>query len=110
MDTTADNNLPTASTATDATASGTKGDDVLARVVQGAHEAIDRLAETAAPHVQRIQDGVASAGDMLSTRADQVREMSDEWADSLRTTVRENPLAAVATAAALGVLIARLTR
>jgi ElaB/YqjD/DUF883 family membrane-anchored ribosome-binding protein len=81
----------------------TTQDDMLSRVVQGAHQTIDRLAETAAPHVQRLQEGVG-------TRAEHVKEVGDEWAESLRCTVRENPLAAVATALALGVLIARLTQ
>lgn len=86
------------------------GSEVLERVVQGAHQAIDSLAETAAPHVQRLEEGLHSAGGTLHTRVDQAREIGDEWADSLRVTVRENPLAAVATALAVGVLIARLTR
>jgi ElaB/YqjD/DUF883 family membrane-anchored ribosome-binding protein len=86
------------------------GSEMLSRVVQGAHETIDRLAESAAPHVHRIQEGVSSAQDMLQSRASQVRETGDEWTESLRTTVRENPLAAVATALAIGMLIARLTR
>lgn len=77
--------------------------DMFSRVVQGAHETIDRLADSAAPHVHRLQDTVSS-------RADQAREVSDEWAENLRSTVRENPLAAVAAALAVGVLIARLTR
>ena len=70
---------------------------MLSRVVQGAHQTIDRLAGTAAPHVQRLQEGVA-------TRAEHVKQLGDEWAESLRGTVRDNPLAAVATALALGVL------
>lgn len=86
------------------------GSEVFERVVQGAHQAIDSLAETAAPHVQRLQQGFSSAGGTLHTRVDQAREVGDEWAESLRVTVRENPLAAVATALAVGVLIARLTR
>jgi len=77
--------------------------DVLSRVVRGAHDTLDRLAESAAPHVQRLQEGVGG-------RAAQVKEVGDEWAESLRCTVRDNPLAAVATALALGVLIARLTQ
>jgi ElaB/YqjD/DUF883 family membrane-anchored ribosome-binding protein len=82
----------------------TTGDeDMLSRVVHGAHQTIDRLADTAAPHVQRLQEGVGA-------RAEHVKEISDEWAESLRCTVRDNPLAAVATAMALGVLIARLTQ
>ena len=84
--------------------------DLLNRVVQGAHSAIDRVAETAAPTVQKLQDGVQAASDTLSQRADDAREMSEAWAESLRSTVREHPLAAVATALAVGVLVARLAR
>ena len=84
--------------------------DLLARVVEGAHQTVDRLAESAAPQVQRLQEGVASAGEMLNSSADKVRELGDEWAEELRSTVREHPLMAVATALALGVLIARLAR
>lgn len=93
-----------------ANAPGAPRAELLDRVVETAHQAIDRLADTAAPHVQRLQQGMASAGDALHQRADQAREMGDEWAESLRCTVRENPLAAVATALVVGVLIARLTQ
>ena len=86
------------------------GHDVLNRVVKGAHQTIDRLAETAGPAVQRVQDGVSAASDVLSRRAQDAREMGDEWAESLRSTVRDNPLTAIITALAVGVLIARLSR
>ena len=85
------------------TDTGGGGNDVLQRVVKGAHETLDRLADSAAPHVQRWQESVG-------TGAGHVKEIGDEWTESLRCTVRENPLAAVATALALGVLIARLTQ
>jgi ElaB/YqjD/DUF883 family membrane-anchored ribosome-binding protein len=85
------------------------GNDVLNRVVQGAHETIDRLAESAAPHVHRLQDSVTGAADALQSRAGEAREIGSEWTDSLRSTVRENPLASVATALAIGLLLARLT-
>ena len=80
----------------------------LERVVQSAHKAVDRLADTAAPHVQRLQEGMASAASVLTTRTDQARELGDEWAESLRSTVREHPLTALVGAFAVGVLIARL--
>lgn len=86
------------------------GEDLLGRVVQGAHEGIDRLAETAAPHLQKLQEGVSAAGDTLRVKTDEARELGDEWAESLRSTVRENPLTALLAAAALGVLVARLSR
>ncbi len=89
---------------------GAKAEELMSRVVQGAHETIDRLADYAAPHVQRLQSGVSGASDALQGRVDGIRSTGDEWAESMRTTVRDNPLAAVATALAVGMLIARLTR
>jgi ElaB/YqjD/DUF883 family membrane-anchored ribosome-binding protein len=97
-----------------ATTSGTAGGmatgnghpDLMSRVVQGAHQTIDQLAERAAPHVERLHQ----KGDELGVRADHLREVGDEWAESMRTTVRENPLAAVAVAVAVGMLVARITR
>ena len=82
---------------------------MFARVVQGAHDTVDRLADTAAPHVQRLAEGVDTASDTLHERADQVRDAGDVLADSLRNTVREHPLAALAAALAVGVIVARLT-
>jgi ElaB/YqjD/DUF883 family membrane-anchored ribosome-binding protein len=86
------------------------GQDVLNRVVQSAHSAIDRFADTAGPAVQRVQDGVQAAGETLSQKAQDARELGDEWTESLRSTVRDNPLTALVTALAVGVLVARLTR
>jgi len=85
-------------------------DDVIGRIAQSAHETIDRLAESAAPHVSRLGEGLSGAGETLQARADRAREVGDEWVESLRDTVRENPLAAVGVALAIGVLVARLSR
>lgn len=93
-----------------APASATAANDMLNKVVQGAHQTIDRLAERAAPAVQRLSEGVHNANDSLHQRADDLRELGGEWTESLRSTVREHPLAAVATAVAIGLLVARLTR
>lgn len=91
--------------------SGTQqqGSDLLSRVVQGAHQAVDRLAETVAPHVQRMQESMGSATDVMQSRRGEMREMSDEWADNVRDTVRENPLAAIAAAVAVGIVLAKLS-
>ena len=88
------------------TAAGT--DDLIGRIAQSAHETIDRLAETAAPLVNRLQENLS--GEALHQRADDMREWRDEWTESLRSSVRENPLAAVGVALAVGFLIARLSR
>lgn len=97
----APNATPPSTTAGDGSMPGS-GSDMLGSVVQGAHATIDRLAQSVEPTVRKLQDGVGA-------RSEHMRELGDEWAESLRCTVRDNPLAAVATALALGVLIARLT-
>jgi ElaB/YqjD/DUF883 family membrane-anchored ribosome-binding protein len=84
--------------------------DPLARVVQAAHATVDRLAESAAPRVRHLQESAASAKEAVHARAERAREMGDEWTESLRCTVRENPLTAVTAALVLGLLLARLTQ
>lgn len=84
--------------------------DLMDRVVRSAHDTVDKLADKAKPQIQRLQEGAGSASDSLHARVDQARDMGDQWAQSLRATVRENPLAAVGTALALGLIVARLSR
>ncbi len=84
--------------------------ELMDRMVRGAHETVDNLADKAKPQLERLQEGAVNASDSIHARVDQAREMGDEWAESLRTTVREHPLAAVGTALALGLIFARLSR
>jgi ElaB/YqjD/DUF883 family membrane-anchored ribosome-binding protein len=77
---------------------------------QGAHHTIDRLAEQATPHVQRLQEKLAGATQMLDERAGQIREVAHAWTEGLRTTVRDKPLTAVGAALVLGMVLARVTR
>ena len=86
------------------------GDDMLKRVVQGAHASIDRLAEGVAPTVRQLEGSVSRAENALRAGTDQIRETRDEWSESLRATVRKNPLASLVGALAIGALIARITR
>jgi ElaB/YqjD/DUF883 family membrane-anchored ribosome-binding protein len=83
--------------------------DVMRRVVQGAHEAVDRIADKAIPAVERLRGTYNDAAESLKERADQALDLKDEWTESLRTAIREHPIAAVGTALALGVILARLT-
>ncbi len=83
--------------------------DVMRRVVQGAHEAIDRIADKAIPAVERLKGTYNDASEALQQRAGQAVELKDEWTESVRAVVREHPLAALATALAVGAIIARLT-
>ena len=83
--------------------------DVMRRVVQGAHEAVDRIADKAIPAVERLRGTYNDAAESFKERADQALDLKDEWTESLRTAIREHPIAAVGTALALGVIIAKLT-
>lgn len=78
--------------------------------VHGAHDAVDRLADSAAPAVRQLGERVAAAEEALSDKTDQLRDIRDEWVASARTTVRGSPLVAVAAALALGAVFARITR
>lgn len=83
---------------------------LLKSAVQGAHHTLDRLADGAAPAVQKLDASLASAEGALHARTERLRERSDQWLASVRGQVRNRPLTAVAAALALGALIARLTR
>lgn len=110
--------LTGSTTASSGTSSGTPSStsgpqssgDLMSRVVQGAHQTIDRLAGRAAPHVDRLEEKLVDADQVLHERADQLREAGQGYVRNLRESVRENPLAAVGAALVLGLLIARLTR
>ncbi len=78
------------------------------RVVQGAHQAIDRFAGSATPQVQHLAETVVEAKDALRDKAAQLGDGWYDMTESLRDRVRARPLTALACAAALGMLVARL--
>jgi ElaB/YqjD/DUF883 family membrane-anchored ribosome-binding protein len=88
---------------------GMTADRTLERLVQGAHQAVDSLAAKAGPAVERLKSSMGSAGESMQERADQLSAMQEEWIESARATVREHPLASLAAAVAVGMLISRLT-
>lgn len=98
------------SASSSASTGSTRGEDLVNRVAQSAHATIDRLASQATPAVQHLQKSLEGANDGLHQRADAMRDMSTEWAEGLRESVRQHPLAAVGTALAIGLLIAKLSR
>jgi ElaB/YqjD/DUF883 family membrane-anchored ribosome-binding protein len=84
--------------------------EMMSRVVKGAHETLDHVAERASPALEQLERGLSQTGEALHGKAEAWRTTGDEWAESLRGSVREHPLAAVAAALAVGVVIARLAR
>jgi len=104
-------NRPLSGSAASSNSSGSMpSGELMSRVVQGAHQTIDRLAGHAAPHVDRLEEKLVGADHALHERADHLREVGEGYVRSLRDSVRENPLAAVGAALVLGLLIARITR
>lgn len=83
---------------------------LLNNAVDGAHNAIDRLAVGAAPVVRQLGERVSAAGVTLQATSDQLLAKRDEWSEGLRTTVRSRPLTSVLVAAAVGVVIGRVMR
>lgn len=93
------------------TGAGSDGQpEPLELVAQGMHAAVDSIAEEAAQQTQQLKSTVAGAADRVHQQADHLRATGDEWVECLRVTVREHPLGAIATALALGMLVARLSR
>ena len=101
-----DSNTSVADTA-DAVADRTR--TTVDRMAQTAHDAIDRLAAKAGPVIDRLQGSATSTGESLRAKADQFGQLEEQWVESARTYVRENPLAAVGIAVAVGLLIGKMT-
>lgn len=79
--------------------SGTGNPGFVDRLMQGAHEAVDRVGTKAVPALQTLE-----------TRAEQLAQVQGEVIDSARAYVRERPFTALAAAALIGVLAANLLR
>ena len=74
-------------------------DNVIDRVARSAHRTIDKLA-----------DGATGVTGKVAGSGDQLKNVYDEYCDSLGRTLREHPVAVVGAAFVIGVLYARLSR
>lgn len=84
--------------------------ELMGRAAKGAHATIDRFVDSAAPTVRQLGESVSTAEEALHASTEQLREARDVVSESLRRTVRGNPLIAVGVALALGALIMRIKR
>ena len=80
----------------------------MSRVAQTAHDAVDRIAEKAAPAIERMRSSVSGVSDTVQARAEQFGELEEQWMENCRQTVREHPIASVAVALAAGVLLSKM--
>jgi ElaB/YqjD/DUF883 family membrane-anchored ribosome-binding protein len=69
------------------------------RMSQSAHEAVDKAASKASSYAERI-----------GAKGDQLMQMQEDWVDTARDYVRENPLQALGIALAAGYLLHMITR
>ncbi|CAN5348575.1 hypothetical protein BH09PSE5_BH09PSE5_19090 [soil metagenome] len=83
---------------------------VVDRLAQTAHETIDRVAAKAGPAVEKIRSTATGAAGTIQQKATDFGAMEEQWMESARGVVRENPLAAIAVAVAAGMLLSRLAR
>ena len=75
------------------------GSEHLERAGSSAHEAVDRVAETASSYAERFGE-----------KAEEWLEMKDNWVEGTREYVREHPVAALGIAVAAGYILSMLMR
>ena len=74
-------------------------DKTIERASGTAHEAVDRVTQTASAYAERFGE-----------KADEWLEMKDNWVEGAREYVRENPIAALGIAVAAGYVLSMLMR
>jgi ElaB/YqjD/DUF883 family membrane-anchored ribosome-binding protein len=82
-------------------ASNTQGstDKTIDRASTSAHEAVDRVTQTATAYAERFGE-----------KAEEWLEMKDNWVEGAREYVREHPIAALGIAAAAGYVLSMFMR
>jgi ElaB/YqjD/DUF883 family membrane-anchored ribosome-binding protein len=73
--------------------------DKVERQSQTAHQAVDRAASAAAAYAERFGD-----------KGEELMQMPQDWLETARDYVRDNPLQAIGMAAAAGYLLSILMR
>lgn len=102
--------VPDTSMLRDSDGAGPESVETLMSAVEGADDSPDTLSARAAPAARELGEDASTAGQTRQPASARVLKVGDEWADGVRDTVRKNPLATVAAAVTLGVLLARIVR
>ena len=79
-------------------------------MTRGAHQAVDRIAERAAPAVDQVRSAAERATDVVGSKLDEFSTMQDEWMESMREQVRSRPLVIIGAAVLAGLILGRLMR
>lgn len=75
------------------------GTDHIERASSTAHDAVDRVAQTASQYAERFGE-----------QAEALMEMKDNWVEGARDYVREHPIAALGIAVGVGYVLSMLMR
>ena len=77
---------------------------------QGANQTVDRLSQSAHEAVNRAANAASAYAERFGEKGEEWMQMPQDWLDTARDYVRENPLQAVGIAAAAGYLLSILMR
>jgi ElaB/YqjD/DUF883 family membrane-anchored ribosome-binding protein len=83
-------------------------DEMLERVVEGAHKMVDRVAERAAPAVERLKHTVDGAAETVHSQTDRIHAAQEEWIDATRACVRNHPLTSIGVAVLAGMVLSKM--
>jgi len=109
-------------TATSGTNVGTsKSSERIDSAAMAAHETVDRVADRATVHVDRLSgtahravnstaDAAASAAEWASSIPDQAKNLQATASDAICNSIRSRPFSSVVGAVAVGYLLGRLAR
>src|SRR5512134_1566198 len=90
--------------------SSTGNEGLVDRLMQGAHEGVDRGGSKAAPALEKLTESASAARQTLESKAYKLATVQGEMLDSARTYVRERPFTALAAAALIGAIAASMMR
>jgi ElaB/YqjD/DUF883 family membrane-anchored ribosome-binding protein len=82
----------------------------MAETKRSADTNIDRMSQTAHDAVDKAANMASSYAERFSAKGDQFMQMRDDWMETARDYVRENPLQALGIAVAAGYLLHMITR
>ena len=71
---------------------------------------IDRMSDSAHDAVDKAASMASSYAERFSEKGDDLMQMKDDWMETARDYVRENPLPALGIALAAGYLLHMITR
>lgn len=84
------------------------GAEIVDRMAQSAHRAVDKMVERATPAVERVRSTFEGASARAYSQADHIAEVQDQWLTATRDCIRSHPIASVGAAVLGGMLLSRI--